>query len=415
MNQKYKNYSNELEKYKNQLDEIEKNQKYFKVDNECIKFNFKKIENTKNQNIDELLIDEDKKDPIIITKDNETKLYKWNKNSWKEEKLSNYSKLNYLCNFKDKKLENITYDELDCLYKSSYGCRSRRFLRAKKRYENYLKIVNELKENIDNIDNLQDNIEDNLESILKFVDKKYYVKQENSIENKINKNNKKSEQDEFGEYKKYIDLINQLEDEEYRNYIIFKLIENDGLLIGKDIYSKKYKTKTFCGHYYYLRKLENASNDELRVKLNDLLNSEFILSDNVVENEYKICKNCGRNIGEKINDEFMGFNTAGEVTKVQRELWYEKTDSDIILEKDLKKIYDQDIVIDCTDSKFLNELLSDDKKVLGSIDKVTNICNIIKDISNKMGFRLDYNDTKSIILDSLYEIQQIIIPFQNFI
>ena len=29
-----------------------------------------------------------------------------------------------------------------------------------------------------------------------------------------------------------------------------------------------------------------------------------------------------------------------------------------------------------------------------------------------MGFRLDYNDTKSIILDSLYEIQQIIIPFQ---
>ena len=38
----------------------------------------------------------------------------------------------------------------------------------------------------------------------------------------------------------------------------------------------------------------------------------------------------------KINDEFMGFNTAGEVTKVQRELWYEKTDSDIILEKDLK-------------------------------------------------------------------------------
>ena len=111
MNEKYKNYNNELEKSKSQLDEIEKNQKYFKVDNECIKFNFKKIENTKNQNIDELLIDEDKKYPIIITKDNETKLYKWNKNSWKEEKLSNYSKLNYLCNFKDKKLENITYDD----------------------------------------------------------------------------------------------------------------------------------------------------------------------------------------------------------------------------------------------------------------------------------------------------------------
>ena len=71
------------------------------------------------------------------------------------------------------------------------------------------------------------------------------------------------------------------------------------------------------------------------MKLNDLLNSEFILSDNVVENEYKICKNC-EEILEKINDEFMGFNTAGEVTKYSVNYGYEKTDSDIILEKDLK-------------------------------------------------------------------------------
>ena len=48
------------------------------------------------------------------------------------------------------------------------------------------------------------------------------------------------------------------------------------------------------------KKLEYASNDETRVKLNNLLNSEFILSDNVVENEYKICKKCGRNIGKKL-------------------------------------------------------------------------------------------------------------------
>ena len=221
INEKYKNYSNELEKYKSQLDEIEKNQKYFKVDNECIKFNFKKIENSKNQNIDDLLSDEDKKAPIIITKDNETKLYEWNKNSWKEKKLNNYSKLNYLCNFKDKKIENINFDELDCLYKSSYGCRSRKFIRAKKRYENYLKVVNDLKENIDNIDNNQNEIEEKLENILKFVDKKYYVSEK---ENNKNINIKKSQDDEFGEYKKYINLINQLEDEEYRNYIIFNAL-----------------------------------------------------------------------------------------------------------------------------------------------------------------------------------------------
>ena len=164
-------------------------------------------------------------------------------------------------------------------------------------------------------------------------------------------------------------------------------------------------------------KIRICKNDETRVKLNNLLNSEFILSDNVVENEYKICKKCGRNIGNKIEDEFMGFNTAGEVTKIQRELWYEKTDLDIILEKELKKINDKDITINCSDSKFLNELLSDDKKVLGSInliDKVTNICNIIKDISNKMGFKLDYIDTKSIILNC-NEIQEMIIPYQNFL
>ena len=39
--------------------------------------------------------------------------------------------------------------------------------------DQYLKIVNELKENMDNIDNLKGEIEDNLESILKFVDKNF--------------------------------------------------------------------------------------------------------------------------------------------------------------------------------------------------------------------------------------------------
>ena len=132
---------------------------------------------------------------------------------------------------------------------------------------------------------------------------------------------------EKNEYSKYHEYIENLDNDYFRNYVIYKLIENDGLLIDNQIYSKKYRYKTFCGHYYFQKKIEEESNLEIKLRLQEMMNAIYIDGE-MVDNSYKTCKICGQNIGTTIKDEFLGFDSATGAYKLQSEVWYAKTEEE---------------------------------------------------------------------------------------
>ena len=119
---------------------------------------------------------------------------------------------------------------------------------------------------------------------------KYFSKDITSIENEmkinkkeINKAEKKKEKEEnekekeekkeneigFMELKEedsevlteLLSNINQLQNDDLKRDFVFQLIEKDGILIGKDIYSKKYRKKMngICGHWIFESRIQKSS------------------------------------------------------------------------------------------------------------------------------------------------------------
>ena len=410
-------YEKEKTNLQNKIDEINEKQKYFNVNNECIKMNYNVIEHI-NEDVDiqELLEKENKEKPVLITNKGETKIYKYDTkdNEWKFEKASNYKKIEYLCNYKDINLEDLDYDQLDCLYKKSYGCHSRYYVKLRNQFDKIDVIVNNLKELMDTIDDKKKIITENLVISEKFIYKKNYVKEEEEEEKKEIEPKK-----EKNEYSKYHEYIENLDNDYFRNYVIYKLIENDGLLIDNQIYSKKYGYKTFCGHYYFQKKIEEESNLEIKLRLQEMMNAIYIDGE-MVDNSYKTCKICGQNIGTKIEDEFLGFDSATGAYKLQSEVWYAKTEEEEKLQSELEYLYTKETEIDCNDKKFIDNILTHgikkgDKVIkIDNINKIISLCNIVKKISNPMGFRLLNEDIVDILYDSFVYVQSLP-DYRNFV
>ena len=91
-------------------------------------------------------------------------------------------------------------------------------------------------------------------------------------------------------------------------------------------------------NYFYVikkmkKKIEEESNLEIKLRLQEMMNAIYIDGE-MVDNSYKTCKICGQNIGTKIEDEFLGFDSATGAYKLQSEVWYAKTEEE---EKKQKK------------------------------------------------------------------------------
>ena len=70
----------------------------------------------------------------------------------------------------------------------------------------------------------------------------------------------------------FIHSINSLSNNDLQNNIIYELIDKDGILIGKDVYSKKFKCKMVCGHYHFYNRITKSTNVDKR----DLLYKELV-------------------------------------------------------------------------------------------------------------------------------------------
>ena len=96
-----------------------------------------------------------------------------------------------------------------------------------------------------------------------------------------------------------IKQINEIKNYDEKKKLLYSIIQLDGILINKYVYSIFYKKPLICGHWYYLQMIDNTTNDIERKKWMTILLSIYG-DDGKVEKSEETCTVCGSYL-EKIN------------------------------------------------------------------------------------------------------------------
>ena len=206
---------------------------------------------------------------------------------------------------------------------------------------------------------------------------------------------------------KIVEIINKvtkLDDKDHMNYLIFKIIEKDGILIDNSIYSKTFKCKIICGHWLYLKKIINLEGPDRETLITRMYG---VYGDSGKESTDKeTCKYCGNLLGNKDYDA-VEFNKNGKL-KNPRQEWDTNDD-------EIKYITSHSIINyykDIGTEKFKNMIVENGIKY-SDIKIVENIANVIKDISIKIGIELRSGDFLDCIMDSYSNIIELL-SFEKF-
>ena len=346
-------------------------------------------------------------------------LWKYNstKDSWiYDNEYSHYNKIKYVCEFNNIDIENINLDNLDCIYKKEYGCGSKTYSRFLSKIEDLKKIHSQFIELEKSIKNKEKQKE--IEGKMKVIIEKFYY--ENILKKDNNKNTKNSQIKKMKTLKenippkpilntvlqKLVYSIYKLRNPDLIQDCFYEIIDKDCLLVGLDLYSKKYNEKyDFCGHYYYLKKISYSNNPDERIKYITLLLSKYS-DDGEAEKNNLLCKNCGQYLMNNAYDETEGFASSGALIK-PREDWTEN-DWKIFNEQE-SKLYLSDIIsstqiLDCNDDKFKKILLNEGLDA-NNIDEALEICTFItKNLYHKLGIILQNGDLIKTIIESMQQI-----------
>ena len=305
-----------------------------------------------------------------------------------ENEKTEYSSLKHICDFSNTDIEKLDIQKLQCYYFSN-SCKNKKIHRLEERIELLTGIISKIEGIIKYSDS---NIFNKYyKDIIQIHKDKLEFEKIKHIESNSNDEDLKKLIPEQSDCKinKVIDKIIQEKNEGYKRYLLFKLIEQDGLLIDKTIYSKTFKCPIICGHWHYLRRIYNSDTEEQR----ELLHNEMcgIYGDGgEVSGDIEICKVCGNRLGLKKYDDIDGFDTEGKL-KIARQEWVE--DEVLTDKKDINfyKIY--------THEQFSKYILN--KGIKHSDTKIAmDIAIIIKNISMKIGIQFTHQDFLDIILDS---------------
>ena len=319
---------------------------------------------------------------------------------YKTDAIPKYENIKYLCELNNLDISTLKLDSLDCIYRKDMGCYSKLYIRL----EN---TINKIEENLNNYHKLNEYIKakNNIKNIttkINFLKEKFYGninKKKNLTYVNEKFNNIKHSPLIIDNLSVIIKLINLITDDYKKSNYIYELIDKDGLLIGNDIYSKKYKRKMdLCSHYYYYKKIDYANSPAEKSKLIDeLLN---IYSDfGETEKNFNVCKVCGVLLINNEYDDTEGFNESGMIKK-SRELW--------VIEKDENK---EDIDLLTIDDKNLKDILIKYGLSVENIDEAISISIfIIKNLFPKAGVKLPNSELINIVIDSLQKVKNIV-PF----
>lgn len=334
------------------------------------------------------------------------KIWVWKEGKWnKSDAEPKYENIKYLCELNNLDLSTIKLDSLDCIYRKDLGCHSKLYIRLN---DNIAKIT----EYVNNFQKLSKN--ENKKTILDKINilkNKYYrsISKKHINNNEIILNVINEKEINIDKLSIVLNLIKLMDDYYKKLNYIYVLIEKDGLLIGNDIYSKKYKRKIpICSHYYYARKIEYADNPDEKVKLiNDLLNNYSDSGE--TEKNLHVCTVCGEFLMNNTYDETEGFTESG-MLKSSRQLW-EAEKVDISTETFNLSEYIKKVTLD---DKNLRDILLKYGLSIDNIDEAISISIfIINNLYPKAGVKLPNLELINMIIDCLQKIKNII-PYSYY-
>ncbi len=361
------------------------------------------------------------------------KIYVWdqNKKEWtKSDMEPKYHQIRYLCEFGERDIREIDLDSMDCVYREKTGCDTR--------------IIGRLKDKMTKIDLLRISFEELKEYIEKKVYKKkvedgiqntifkYFSRDIESIENEMKVNRKeekkgkkeeeKEEEEEKKEEEKMIELtgededernfqkllrtINQLPNYDLKRDYIFQLIDKDGILVGKDVYSKKYRRKMLgiCGHWTFENRIFKSTNVIRRDTLYNQMTSIFGDGGSAQANVIT-CNHCGNTLIQTDYDEVEGFASSGAYILSRAVLEKEPQDG---------KKPDLGHILRC-DSDDFKKILLEKGFSMDSYGQSMKICEfVLNSLCQKTGVMITSEELIDIIRDSMDKLKRMI-PKQEYI
>jgi hypothetical protein len=333
-----------------------------------------------------------------------------------------YDSIIKICMLDNIDISEITLDDLEYLIRKDTSCKSKSLLRIEDKY----KLLEDIKNKYSLLEEYCKNNEfiKQIETKKDKIIQKYYIETlKNSVNNKLLKNenyildsddkNENSDEKKNKKTDKLHHLLNaiyNIKNMYDQQNLIYDIIDKDGILIGMDIYSKKYKRKMgICGHNIFFKNAANSNDIETRDKiLKDMLSK---YSDNGKEEKNNhICINCGEFLLNNDFDDTEGFNNNGMIIK-SRFIWKEEnidTEQEEVDFTNIAMLYqDDEIEIDCHDDSFKSILL-DNGLSTDNIEEASEICSIIKNnLYSKVGINLSNKQLISLIIDSIQKINEI--------
>ena len=360
-------------------------------------------------------------------------VYVWDqsKKSWdKSDTEPKYHQIRYLCEFGEKDIREVDLDSMDCVYRENIGCDTR--------------IIGRLKDKISKVEMEKVSFEELKEYIEKKIYKKkieegiqktifkYFSRDITSIENemKVNRKEEKNEKNEKEEeekkeeekknnaiielngededehnFQKLLSTINQLPNYDLKRYYIFQLLDKDGILIGKDIYSKKYRKKMLgiCGHWIFENRIFKTTNMIRRDTLYNQMTSIFGDGGSAEANVIT-CNHCGNTLIQTDYDEVEGFASSGAYIL-----------SRSVIEKDQDEKRPDILHIFRCDTDDFKKILFEKGFTIDSYGQSMKICEfVLNSLCQKTGVNITSEELVDIIRDSMDKLKRII-PKQEYI
>lgn len=413
-------YKKEQSTVERNIKDEKKKSSYFKEEKECQKYrkeyrsmNELLKDKTKYEIGDIAIINTVTKDKVHLLSEDDGKLFTWNKSGeWKEIGKSDLESLDQLCDLNVTELKQLSLDKLICLYKDR--CGSKRMIRLEERENNLGLDLNHLDELIETIKN--NDLNNRYTTLLKkysFLSKQNKVSKKEEKESKNNKNTKENSDEPIDQKllsNEFIEKIYRVKSAQLRAYLIYQLIQKDGILINNYIYSKKYKERMLCGHWYYLLLSENAATSTRQGELYQIMLDKFG-DEGYVSIGTQSCKVCGEFLNIVDYDESEGLNELGE-RRVSREVLNERIlDAKTVVEEEaaLKNEYGE---INCRD-KIFKDCLIRANILPESLNSAFKICDTLNSILDKIGINLRMGDFLDIIVDVVRKDKQQVSPIKH--
>ena len=329
----------------------------------------------------------------------------------------NLDRLDEICLFSGSNVTDV--DEKSLCELTDNGCMPKKYVRnlqKKEHYEQALELVKDISDDYKKLDDLikgyKLDIQNKIKNLKKFADveelkldeeqeqlDEQVEEQKEILEEESKKLLLNKDEITNNEVNKILSYIQLLDNDNEKSFLLFKLLDKDGILIDHTYYSKKYGSPIICGHWKYKKAIFNTNNLELK----QLFYQEMlgIYSDGGVSDKAQdVCKVCGAVLGRVDYDDVIGFNDFGQLV-VQTELWITEEDREKYLSTfQKKKFFKKEEIINCTTLEFKKELAQQGVDI-SKFKNIKKICDLITLFMVKLDFQLSKYDFTQCVIKSI--------------